>query len=184
MNSDKETLLDNQSILYHFIRQQVSERDTNTSGNPSDLTSFRLVEPIKVKDAFDEWNYDHLRGLFDLNLKSHTGNASFPIRWCLSDNVSIYYRIEQINSPGSTPSSSNTAADKFLRHSRSQENNGRNSTQFKPCLDRSMSEYPNSVNGIRKQGGQEIDDEREDLFSSMKGLLSNILFNMKLIFEF
>ncbi|CAF0945876.1 unnamed protein product [Adineta ricciae] len=175
LNSDQEVLLDNQSILYHFIGQQVSERHTNASASPSDLTNFRLVEPIKVKDAFDEWTYDHLRGLFDLDLKPHTSNTTFPTRWCLSDNVSIYCRIQQIDSTGSTPSSlknsdrsTSIPVDKFLRHSRSQDNSGRSSTRRAPFLDRSISEYPNSVNGSRKQDGQGTDDERDDLFSLMK----------------
>ena len=131
-NLNQELLLHNQSVLYLFIRQQVSERHTNASDSPSNSTRFRLVEPIRLKDAFDQWDYDHLHGLFDLDLEPHTRNTAFPTRWCLSDNVSIYCRVQPINSNGKTTVVSNfeqsTAAstETYLRHTLPQENNDRN----------------------------------------------------------
>ena len=181
LNLDQEILLNNQSVLYLFIRQQVSERHTVASDTPSNSTRFRLIEPIKVKDAFDQWDYDHLHGRFDLDLEPHTRNTSFPTRWCLSDNVSIYCRIQQAHSNGNTTSLSNfdqsttTSTKKFLRNTRSQENNNRsNSTCLNTSYDENMFGHEDLIDDNRQQSRQRIDDRNKDLSLLMEGLLIKI----------
>ena len=131
MTDQKIFVLNSQCPLYLFIREQMPKRRIIASGAHSNATRLRLVEPIISDDGFDKWEYDHLHGLFDLDLVPHNNANSFPARWCLAENVSIYGRIEIINSNENTTSSSHynrscpDSLEDFIRHICAQKNNKR-----------------------------------------------------------
>jgi hypothetical protein len=100
----------------------------------SNSSRFRLIEPISLNDDFDKWEYDHLRGLFDLELEPHRKNTQFPIRWHLADTVSIYCCIKNISSSEKQSSSSRfdklrtNLLDTFVRDVCARENIDRSDT--------------------------------------------------------
>ncbi|CAF4819223.1 unnamed protein product [Rotaria sp. Silwood1] len=107
----------------------------------SNSTRFRLVEQIRLNDEFDRWEYDHLRGLFDLELEPHVSNTRFPTRWQLANNVSIYCRIKTINNNEQKTSSSHfnrlhtDSLDTFVQNVCAQENNSRSNDWLKALRD-------------------------------------------------
>ncbi|CAF4796199.1 unnamed protein product, partial [Rotaria sp. Silwood2] len=107
----------------------------------SNQSRFRLVEPIQLNDAFDRWEYDHLCGLFDLELEPHDSNTRFPTRWHLADDVSIYCRIKTINNNEQKTSLSRfdrlytDSLDRFVRNVCAQENNSRGDDWLKALRD-------------------------------------------------
>ncbi|CAF4161047.1 unnamed protein product [Rotaria sp. Silwood2] len=111
------------------------------SASHSNSTRFRLVEPIRLNDEFDRWEYDHLRGLFELELEPHGSNTRFPTRWHLADNVSIYCRINTINSSEQNASSSHfdrlhtDSLDAFVQDVCAHENNNRSNEWLKALRD-------------------------------------------------
>ncbi|CAF4209270.1 unnamed protein product [Rotaria magnacalcarata] len=133
----KPFILDAQCPLYLFVREQMFKYPVVVSVSHSNSTRFRLVEPIRLNDDFDKWEYDHLRGLFDLELVPHDSNSKFPSRWHLADNVSIYCRITIINSNEQIGSSSRfdrlhaDSLDAFVRNVCAQENNDRSGDWLK-----------------------------------------------------
>ena len=77
-------------ILNIFIRHQLKARgETIDLGSPK--AKFSLVDPINITDEFDTWYFDHLHGLFELNLIRE--NQDFPRRWNLTSDAQIFYRI-------------------------------------------------------------------------------------------
>jgi hypothetical protein len=90
-----------------------------------------------LNDDFDNWEYDHLRGLFDFELEPHDKNTQFPTRWHLADNVSIYCCIKTINSSEKQSSSScfdklhTDSLDAFVRNVCARENKDRSDDWLK-----------------------------------------------------
>jgi hypothetical protein len=78
------------SILDIFIRNQLSARGDINVGRP--LSKLPLVDPITLIDEFDTWHFDHLHGLFELNLLPE--NQNFPLRWKLASDAKLSYKIE------------------------------------------------------------------------------------------
>ena len=117
-------------LLYLFIRQQLSDRGTITSNTARGLAPFRLIEPISSIDDFGTFQYDHWRGLFDLQLFPHTKATAFPPRWRLADNARIFCDIRDHGTMGIVTSSSNgdrprtASLDVFVRDVCIHENNG------------------------------------------------------------
>ncbi|CAF1473048.1 unnamed protein product [Adineta ricciae] len=79
------------TILYEFIRFQLSSRGGVIDVGRT-LTRFPLVEPLLLVDQFDTWNFDYLRGLFELNLLPPSG--PFPKAWQIDDNTQFFYLLE------------------------------------------------------------------------------------------
>jgi hypothetical protein len=127
---NEEFRLGNGCLLYLFICKQLGDRGIITAGNRRGLACFRLIEPITLTDDFGTWQYDHWRGLFDLELSPRGANAEFPIRWRLADDARIHCRIEKHDSVGKISSSSNgdrprtASLDVFVEDVCAHENNG------------------------------------------------------------
>ncbi|CAF3790646.1 unnamed protein product [Rotaria sp. Silwood1] len=49
----------------------------------------RLVETLTITDELGTWSYDHFRGLFDIELRSHL-QKSFPSCWVLANDARIH----------------------------------------------------------------------------------------------
>ncbi|CAF0908395.1 unnamed protein product [Rotaria sordida] len=134
-------VLDVNCLLYLFIREQMSKHSVVISTVHFNSTRFRLVESIRLNDEFDRWEYDHLRGLFDLELVPHDNNTRFPNRWHLADNVSIYCQIKTINNNEQKTSLSHfdrlytNSLDTFVRNVCAQENNSRSDDWLKALRD-------------------------------------------------
>ncbi|CAF1244888.1 unnamed protein product [Rotaria sordida] len=74
-----------------FIRSQLHARgDTIDVGRS--LSKLPLVDPITLVDEFDTWYFDHLRGIFELNLIVE--KKEFPRRWKLASDAQLFYLIE------------------------------------------------------------------------------------------
>ena len=134
VNDTKNSLLvlDIHCPLYLFIRQHLHECRPAMSMAHHNSTRFRLVEPISCTDDFGAWSYDHLHGLFDLELAPHGSNVQqFPDQWSLADDVKIYWRIENESSREKTSLSSYTdrshrrTLEAFVHDICMRENNGK-----------------------------------------------------------
>jgi hypothetical protein len=90
---------------------------TVTSIDHSSTHTFRVLEPIKFKDEFSDWEYDHWQGLIDLRLEPHSSYARFPAIWRLTGDVSIHCRIinSESNKTLSPPSSVDRPQSELLK---------------------------------------------------------------------
>ena len=79
-------LLQPKSLLALFIHEQLNSFGTIRQRQSERL---RLVESIVIADEFGPWSYDHLRGLFELELRSHL-TKSFPSAWILDKDARIH----------------------------------------------------------------------------------------------
>ena len=64
----------------------------------SDMTRFGLIKPIQKNEAESVWEYNQLRGFFDVELVPHSQYGVFPTRWCLDSNPTIYCQIKSMKS--------------------------------------------------------------------------------------
>ncbi|CAF1102388.1 unnamed protein product, partial [Didymodactylos carnosus] len=78
--------LDSNSIFALFIREQVHSLGIIRQRQS---TRLRLVEPVSITDEFGTWSYDHFRGLFEIELRTHSEKNS-PSCWTLDKDVRIY----------------------------------------------------------------------------------------------
>ncbi len=69
-----------------FIQEQVRSLGTIRQRQS---TRLRLVEPLTTTDEFGAWSYDHFRGLFEMELRSHL-KKSFPTSWVLDKDARIH----------------------------------------------------------------------------------------------
>ena len=77
-----------------FIRSQLSARGgTVDVGRP--LSKLPLVNPINLVDEFDTWHFDHLRGLFELNLVPE--GQCFPRKWKVAPDVKLRFLLQTPN---------------------------------------------------------------------------------------
>ncbi|CAF2053549.1 unnamed protein product, partial [Rotaria magnacalcarata] len=79
------------STLDVFIRTQLKIRG-GTIDTGRELTKFSLVDPIVLVDEFDTWYFDHLHGLFELNLVPIEN--TFPHKWKLTPDTKLFYVFE------------------------------------------------------------------------------------------
>jgi hypothetical protein len=79
------------STLDAFIRTQLDIRGGTIDAGRT-LTKLPLVDPIVLVDEFDTWYFDHLHGLFELNLVPE--RQTFPRKWKLAPNVELFYLFE------------------------------------------------------------------------------------------
>ncbi|CAF1520049.1 unnamed protein product, partial [Didymodactylos carnosus] len=79
------------STLDAFIRIQLDMRGGTIDAGRA-LTKLPLVDPIVLVDEFDTWYFDHLRGLFELNLVPE--QQIFPHKWKLAPNTKLFYLFE------------------------------------------------------------------------------------------
>ena len=85
-SDNKQFLLHPGSLLALFIREQVSLLGKVRQRQSERL---RLVEPLSITDDFGSWTYDHLRDLFEIELRSHL-EKSFPSCWILANDACIH----------------------------------------------------------------------------------------------
>jgi len=127
---NEQFLLPTNCLLDLFIRQQLYERGTIISIGRHNSTRFRLNEPINMTDDFSPWQYDHWHGLFDLVIEPYNNTNSFPTRWRLADNASIYCHLNNNDSAARTSFSSvndkprTTSLQVFIQDVCTRENNG------------------------------------------------------------
>lgn len=116
------------SILDIFIRNQLSVRGDINVGRP--LSKLPLVDPVTLVDEFDTWHFDHLHGLFELNLLPE--NQIFPLRWKLAPDAKLSYRIETTEKkdqeneqkPRNVDRPSTASLEQFVEDVCEKENNG------------------------------------------------------------
>ncbi|CAF3867114.1 unnamed protein product [Rotaria sp. Silwood1] len=83
---NKRFLLHPGSLLALFIHEQMSSLGTIRQRSVERL---RLVETLTITDELGTWSYDHFRGLFDIELRSHL-QKSFPSCWVLANDARIH----------------------------------------------------------------------------------------------
>lgn len=60
-----------------------------------------MTKSLSSIDDFGTWQYDHWRGLFDLELRPHERNTHFPSRWSLTDDARIFCQLHKRDGTGS-----------------------------------------------------------------------------------
>ncbi|CAF3180976.1 unnamed protein product [Rotaria sp. Silwood2] len=83
---NKRFLLHPGSLLALFIHEQMSLLGTIRQRSAERL---RFAEPLSITDEFGTWSYDHFRGLFEIELRSHL-QKSFPSCWVLANDARIH----------------------------------------------------------------------------------------------
>ncbi|CAF3321688.1 unnamed protein product [Rotaria sp. Silwood2] len=94
------------STLDAFIRTQLDTRGGTINAGRA-LTKLPLVDPIILVDEFDTWYFDHLHGLFELNLVPE--KQIFPHKWKLAPNAELFYLFEW---PGDSTSTDQEVAQR------------------------------------------------------------------------
>ncbi|CAF1390520.1 unnamed protein product [Adineta steineri] len=79
-------LLHSRSLLALFIHEQVRSLGIIRRRQ---LKRLRLVEPLSIIDEFGAWSYDHLRDLFEIELRAHR-DEFFPSPWILAEDARIH----------------------------------------------------------------------------------------------
>ena len=131
---NEQFLLRKNCLFYLFIQQQLRDRDVITTTTHQISPSFRLMEPISSIDDFGTWQYDHWRGLFELELVPHERNSRFPSRWRSVDDIRIFcsiYKPDTIRSVSSLRREDRprtTSLDVFVHDVCARENNGQGTT--------------------------------------------------------
>ena len=89
-----------------------------------------MTKTISSIDDFGIWEYDHWRGLFDLELRPHDRNTRFPPRWSLTDDARIFCQLHKRDGTGSGASLANEdrprtdSLEVFVHDVCARENNG------------------------------------------------------------
>lgn len=144
-------LLDN-CLLSLFIRQQLNDRGVLTSSSHRNSDCFRLVEPVSLTDDFGTWQYDHWRGLFDLELLPYGTNIRFPARWKLADKANIHCRITNndfspIESSSSYKEKPRTSSlDVFVHDVCARENNNQGAIWLRVLHQEDITTFPHLAN--------------------------------------
>ena len=126
-NASTDNHIPRGSVLDVFIRHQLSARGNIIDVGRS-LSKLPLIEPITLVDEFDTWYFDHLHGLFELNLLSDN-SKTFPRRWQLTQDVQFLYRIDDLVADESTATRnidrpSTVSLERFIEDVCEKENNG------------------------------------------------------------
>ncbi|CAF1453419.1 unnamed protein product [Rotaria sp. Silwood1] len=142
------------STLDVFIRTQLVMRGGTIDAGRA-LTKLPLIEPIVLVDEFDTWYFDHLHGLFELNLVPQ--QQFFPRKWKLAPNVELYYLFEWLNDSMSTDQESAQTAknvdrpstvslERFVEDVCEKENNGMAEEWIKALRTDHLFSYDHLVN--------------------------------------
>ncbi|CAF3939418.1 unnamed protein product [Adineta steineri] len=147
-------LLTRDCVLDLFVRQQLLTRDVIDFGRQ--MKKLQLAEPIQIEDEFDAWQFDYMRGICDLWLIPVDPVSEFPLKWKLSDEARIFYKVQtEAETPQKNDSStaqcnvdrpSTVSLEQFVKDVCEKLNNGQAEKWICSLREEDITTYPHLAN--------------------------------------